>query len=265
MGSYLYGIWRCRYFWLSLVKMDLRTRYRGSMLGLGWSLLQPLAMTIILCSVFAQAFKIDAGNYAPYLLVGLATWNYILTVTLEGCACFHQAQCYIRQHPAPLAIYPLRTVLSNACHFLLALFVVLLMLVFLHFTYGTKVPHPGMLLAIVPGIVLLVVFCWSLSLLAGLAHVYFPDTRHLLEVSFHILFYMTPIMYYPILLRNGNLKFLEHYNPIVFFLNLFRQPLLDGQIPDLWTIGGAGLTVAVFGLLAAWSLKRLEKRFIFHL
>ena len=48
MGSYLAAVWRCRYFWLSLVKMDLRTRYRRSVLGMGWSLLQPIAIAVIL-------------------------------------------------------------------------------------------------------------------------------------------------------------------------------------------------------------------------
>ena len=49
-------MWRCRYFWLSLVKIDLRTRYRRSVIGLGWSLLRPIAMTVILCFVFAPLF-----------------------------------------------------------------------------------------------------------------------------------------------------------------------------------------------------------------
>src|SRR5207245_8907528 len=54
MGNYLAAIWRCRFFWLSLVKLDLRTRYRRSILGMGWSLLHPVAMTIIICLVFRK-------------------------------------------------------------------------------------------------------------------------------------------------------------------------------------------------------------------
>src|SRR5215469_10048636 len=92
MTAYVASIWQCRYFWLSLVKMDLRTRYRRSLLGMGWSLLHPIAMTIILCIVFSRIFK-------P-----------------EAC---------IRQYPAPMAIYPLRTALGGTVHFLIALSVVL--------------------------------------------------------------------------------------------------------------------------------------------
>src|SRR5262245_1175215 len=112
MIAYLSEIWGCRYFWLSLVKNDLRTRYRRSILGLGWSLVRPIAMTVILCAVFRRLFhRDDVWSYAPFLLSGLAVWDYVVTATKQGCHSFFQGESYIRQHPAPIAIYPLRTVL----------------------------------------------------------------------------------------------------------------------------------------------------------
>jgi ABC-type polysaccharide/polyol phosphate export permease len=127
MGSYMAAIWRCRYFWLSLVKNDLRTRYRRSVLGMGWSLLHPICMTTILTAVFCKLFHQSISDYAPFVLAGLATWNYVLTVVQHGCHCFFIGESYIRQYPAPLAIYPLRTALGGTVHFLLALSVVLLL------------------------------------------------------------------------------------------------------------------------------------------
>src|SRR5437016_4084008 len=127
MKSYLAEIWHCRYFWLTLVKMDLRTRYRRSLLGMGWSLLQPIAMTAILCTVFRTLLHVEIREYAPFLLAGMATWTYILTSTTNGCQCFFQGESYIRQYPAPFAIYPLRTALGTTVHFLLALSVTLVL------------------------------------------------------------------------------------------------------------------------------------------
>src|SRR5436309_281351 len=124
MGNYLAAIWRCRFFWLSLVKMDLRTRYRRSILGMGWSLLHPIAMTIIICLVFRKLLAAEVRTFAPYLLGGLACWNYILSATTIGCQSLFQGESYIRQYPAPMAIYPLRTTLGATIHFLLALVVV---------------------------------------------------------------------------------------------------------------------------------------------
>src|SRR5262249_26877817 len=92
MGSYLGSIWRCRYFWLSLVKMDLRTRYRRSVLGLGWSLLNPMAMTAILCLVFPRIMKVDVVTYSLYVVTNLACWNYLRSVTLLGCQSLFQGE-----------------------------------------------------------------------------------------------------------------------------------------------------------------------------
>jgi len=66
MQGYIASVWRCRYFWLSLVKMDLRTRYRRSVLGLGWSLLHPIAMTVVLCTVFHSLFKMNIVDYGRF-------------------------------------------------------------------------------------------------------------------------------------------------------------------------------------------------------
>ena len=103
MTNYLGAIWRCRYFWMSLVKNDLRTRYRRSILGMGWSLLNPIAMTIILTVVFTKILgAADPNTYALWVLAGLAGWNYVRNVTLLGCLCLFQGESYIRQYPAPM-------------------------------------------------------------------------------------------------------------------------------------------------------------------
>src|SRR5262249_51411342 len=113
MLGYFQQVWRCRYFWLSLVKMDLRTRYRRSVLGMGWSLLHPIAMTLILSVVFSKILQQDdPWRFAQFLLAGLSCWHYIVSVTTQGCQSLFQSEGYIRQYPAPIVIYPLRTALS---------------------------------------------------------------------------------------------------------------------------------------------------------
>ena len=260
MSTYMAAVWRCRYFWWSLVKMDLRTRYRRSIIGLGWSLLHPIAMTTILCFVFSNLFNATVAEYGPYLLAGLVTWNYVSGVTIQGCQCFFQGEAYIRQHPAPLAVYPLRTALGGTIHFLIALVVVLALT--WYFRGFANLPS---LWCLVPAITLLFVLGWSLAVLAGFANVLFQDTQHLSEIGFQILFYATPIMYMSSLLEGRGMDWLVQYNPVVSLLQLIREPILYGRVPTVQTYGTAILIVFLVASAAAATLARLQRRLIFHL
>lgn len=260
MTNYLVKIWQSRYFWLALVKMDLRTRYRGSFLGLGWSLLQPIAMTLILCTVFHSILRIQIAEYAPFLLSGMTFWNFVVVSSLQGCQSFFQAESYIRQHPAPLAIYPLRTALGACVHFLIALLVVVLLA---WRTVGLD--HPLALLSLVPTLTIFLILGWSLAVLGGLANVYFQDTQHLAEIGFQILFYLTPIMYPPKVLQENHLAWVIAYNPLIWFLRLLRDPILQGAVPPPQVYAlAAGTALAVFAA-AALCLARFGRRVIFLL
>jgi ABC-type polysaccharide/polyol phosphate export permease len=260
MGTYLAAIWRCRYFWLSLVKNDLRTRYRRSMLGMGWSLLNPICMTIILCVVFHTIFHADIRTFGPRVLAGMACWNFVLTATVMGCKSFFDGENYIRQYPAPLAIYPLRTALGAGIHFLCALAVVLaLAWTVLGFA------NPFALLWLIPNLLLLFVFAWSLAVLGGFANVYFQDTQHLTEVGFQILFYVTPIIYPEEVAHSPRLWTMLRLNPLTHFLQLVRDPILAGRVSELKHYFAAGLTTLIALGLATLVLHRCQRRLIFQL
>ena len=126
MTSYLNNVWKLRYFWMALVRIDLRNRYRRSVLGVGWSLLHPIAMTAVICTVFSQLLRVpNIKEYAPFLLAGLTAWNFISAVINQGCQAFFHNEPYIRQHPAPLAIYPLRVILGAGIHLLMGIAIVI--------------------------------------------------------------------------------------------------------------------------------------------
>jgi lipopolysaccharide transport system permease protein len=260
--DYLRRVWACRYFWLSLVQIDLRGRYRRSLLGVGWSLLRPAAFTVILCVVFQRLFRRgDVWTYAPYVLSGLTLWDFVTTATKQGCQCFFQGESYIRQHPSPLAIFPLRTALAESFHFLVGLSVLLIMSLCLH--------GPGVMWSwwgLIPACALLFCVAWSLALLAGMMNVFFQDTQHLCDVFFQVFFYATPIIYYAGDLGTGRLAWLiTNCNPLVPFLELLREPLLHGRVaaPGAYLMAML-VTVALFGV-ASLACARLQRRIIFHL
>lgn len=268
MNTYLHAIWNCRFFWLSLVKMDLRSRYRGSVLGLGWSLLHPIAMTAILCVVFKVVFNVKLQHYAPYVFVGMTFWGFFSAVLVLGCSCFFQGESYIRQHPAPMAIYPLRTALGSGFHFLIGL-VLALLLALVAGPPGSEASRWSQLLALpslLPSFVLLFLLGWSVAILFGLLTVRFRDTRHLTEIGLQGLFYMLPIMIPKESIEGrGRLALVFRCNPLSPFLDLLREPICYGHVPSLLTYLFAAAVVFVLCTAAVFALKIEERKLIFHL
>jgi lipopolysaccharide transport system permease protein len=253
-------VWRLRYFWFALVRGDLRKRYRGSLIGIGWSLLHPIAMTIILCTVFGTLFRMDVQRFAPYLLSGLVTWSFLVAALLQGCQCFIQGEAYIRQVPAPLAIYPLRATLAAGFHFLLGLVVVVLL------SWTAQGFHNLPALPwLLPAMGLLFLLGWSLTVCTGAMHVLFQDTQHLLEVLVQALFYLTPIIYPAALLQERGLGWFVAINPAAAFLEMIRAPLLEGQPPTLGAMFCATLATIFSVSFASLILWKLEKRMVFYL
>jgi lipopolysaccharide transport system permease protein len=260
MGGYLAAVWNRRYFWMTLVRMDLRSRYRGSAIGIGWSLLHPLLLAVILCFVLHRMMDEDQLGFFVFLLTGLCCWTNLATTVQLGCKSFKQAENYIRQHPNPMAIYPLRTTLAGGVHFLLGLGLAL------GFScYKDGVPDPLVLASLVPGILAWFLLAWSLTTIAGIAYVFFRDTDHLIQIGFQFLFYATPIIY-PWRVLNGRfLGMLMHVNPILPILRLVRDPIVERQIPDWSVYASAGGILLATNLLAVWLLARTERRLIFYL
>lgn len=259
MTEYWNGIWRTRFFWGSLVLMDLRSRYHGSALGLGWSLLNPILMTLVISTVFCQIFNIDFRSFAPFLLLGLAFWNYFVAAFVEGCICFQRGEAYIRQQPAPLAIYSLRTTLGAMIHLLLTLLVVLVLV------WGVQgVGNLLSLVTLVPTLAILLLFGWGVCTCMGIGNVLINDTQYLAPIAIQVMFYLTPIMYPPDVLKKKGLTLLE-FNPLSSYLDLFRLPILEGKFPPLecYAVGlGTAVFVALFAGLALWKMQR---RLVFYL
>ncbi|MCC6126201.1 MAG: ABC transporter permease [Pirellulales bacterium] len=263
MAQYFSNIWRLRFFWMALVRIDLKNRYRRSMIGVGWSLLHPILMTIVLCTFLGRLMQQDFRTYAPFLLSGLIFWNFITATLNQGCHCFFHGESYIRQYPAPLAIYPLRTALGAGVHFGIGLALVLV-IVWIAKGFG-NVPS---LISLVPALLLIFILGWSAAVLMGVLNVLFQDCQHLIEVLIQVMFYVTPILYDPARLfpQSPNVVWcINHLNPLAIMLDLLRKPILEGAFPSATTFGlGVGV-VALAAAAAAATLAKIENRMIFYL
>jgi ABC-type polysaccharide/polyol phosphate export permease len=260
MLSYLALIWRCRNFWFSLVVNDLQLRYRRSALGVGWSLLHPLAYAVVLGAAFHEIFHQPIREYLPYLLCGLACWGFLTGAATDGCSTYINAENYIRQHPLPLAVYPLRTALGAMIHFLIALALVGVLKLALQGM--ARPPEP---FSLTLGVLLVFLFGWSVAVLAAYVNVAFRDTQHLLGIVLQIWFYLSPIIYPAQSLASTRFGWVVAFNPLTPFLDVVRVPMLEGRPPSLACYGAALAIVAAVAGAAALSLGRQQRQVIFYL
>ncbi|MBA4063035.1 MAG: hypothetical protein C0501_04875 [Isosphaera sp.] len=261
MRSQVTGMWAYRHFLLALVRLDLRQRYQRSALGLGWTLVQPLAMAATFVFVFSGVLGMSPATYTTTLLVGLAVWGFLKESAVGGCSALVENESYIRQCPLPYGLYPLRLVLGYAIHAALALMVAALAVVL---TDG----HAGklrLLWAVAPALLMILAAGWAVATVFSFAQVYFHDTKHLLEVGAQILFFLTPIIYPPDVLVNKGLGWLVRLNPVNLYLELVRRPLTTGELPDAKLyLYAAALTAALVGVAFA-AVATLRKRVAIHL
>jgi lipopolysaccharide transport system permease protein len=258
--DYLAKVWAARYFWTHLALSDLRTRWRRSFLGALWSLLQPLAMTALLAIVFSRIFQSDLGAYAPYIFSGLIAWEFVASSVSGGSLAFVQADAYIKQTRHPLAIYTLRTALTNLLVFAFAAVgLVAWVLLAMPHNFG----WPWLAAALI--FPLLLASGWSIATLLAYFATRFRDIPHALGLVLQALWFVSPVYFEADVFRKAGLGALVDDNPIYHLLQIVRAPLLAGEWPTAVNFGFAVAIPATFGLLAWWAGRTMERRVIFYL
>ncbi|MSQ96807.1 MAG: ABC transporter permease [Gemmataceae bacterium] len=254
-------VWQLRHFWLALAKHDIKDRYRRSVLGIGWSLIKPAVMTLILTVVFTSVFDVSVREYAIFLFLGILTWQFLTESILQGCNSFRLGNTYLRVRPIPLAIFPLRVVLSAGIHGLIGLAAAVLAIWYLHGTADFLV-----VLALLPALAILAITAWSLACICAILNTRYSDTQQIAEISLQALFYATPVIYMPESLhKTGWLHTLVECNPFASFLELVRRPLLHEEMPGATSILIALAFVSVAAAIALVALHRVEKRLVLWL
>lgn len=260
MRSYICGVWAARFFWFHLSLSDLRSRWRRSFFGLSWTIIQPLGLTLLVSVVFGNLFHADMTKYAPYILSGVIVWEFVTACAIGGSETFVQAGAYIKQCRHPLAIYSLRTAMTNLMVFALASLGLLIWVLI-------EMPHNfgWTWLAALTIFPILALIGWALATSLGYIGVRFRDLPHALGLGFQALWFISPIYLEPKVFREGGLDRLVDYNPIYHLLEIVRAPLLHGNWPTIENYQYCLGLLAVLSLLAILTGHSLEKRVIFYL
>jgi lipopolysaccharide transport system permease protein len=231
-----------------LAWQDIRQAYRRSAVGPFWLTIGMGVQILTMGFVFGLIFKADIQVYIPFLAVSLILWGLIASTLNDGCLSFISAEAMIKQLNLPHIVYVFRTVLKNL--FTTAHNLVLIPLVFLVF-----MKPPGIsLILLIPGLIVLALNLGWVVLLLGIASARFRDMPPIINSVTTIGFFVTPVMWSPVLIGNNELAhLLLGLNPLYHWLQIVRLPIL-GQWPTLenWAVAllvaglGWGVTLLVY-------------------
>ena len=210
--------------------------------------------------VFGRIFNSDMSEYAPFVLSGMIVWDFTTATTIGGSTAFLQADAYIKQSYHPLAIYTLRTTLTNLLVLVLAstgLIVWVRIAMPQHFGWCWVAA-----LLIFPMAALI---AWPMATLFAYISTRFRDVPHALGLVLQALYFVSPIYFETKVFRSGGLDLLVDYNPIYHLLEIVRAPLLNGEWPTwenyIYCLG----TLATMILLAWLIGRKAERNVIFYL
>jgi len=211
----------------NLVLKDLKLRYRESVFGFLWSLLNPLTMLTVYTVVFTRIFKVQMPNFAYFLMVGVLPWNFFASSVLGSTGSIVGSGGLIRKVYFPLEILPIATVLFCLAQFLLAMSVV--------------VPAAMIVLGIAPTwaallfpplLLLHLLFTIGLAFILSAVTTWFRDVAHLTEVALMLLFWVTPVIYSAEMMPPG-LRRVIKVSPLAAFTMAYQDVLYHGRVPHL--------------------------------
>ena len=227
------------------VTTSIKTRYKRSVLGVVWTLLNPLLTMIILTLVFSQVFRITVENYPVYVLSGLVVWNFFSATTGQAMVGMAMGGSLLQRIYVPKSVFAVSAIGVGLVNLGLSIIPLFLIAIFL------RTPITPAILVMPFAVLLLILFSMGVGLILETAAVYFADLLPFYEVLLMLWMYCTPIIYPPEILP-PNLQTLFKLNPMYHFVMLFRTPLYTGEIPPAieWLIaGGFALIAFILGIL----------------
>ncbi len=241
-----------------LISRDFKTKYKRSILGVFWSLLNPLLTMLVQYVVFSTLFRSDIPNFPLYLLTGIVCFNFFSESTGMSLQSISGNASLITKVYVPKYIYPVSRVLSSTINLLLSmipLFAVMLLM-------GTPL-RPALLL--LPfGLICLVAFCMGMGFVLSTAMVFFRDTQFLWSVVNMLWMYATPV-FYPESIIPAKYMLLYKCNPMYHIIRFIRAILIDGVSPEPKAYAFCLIASFVPLLVGAVIFKKNQDKFIINL
>lgn len=240
-----------------LVKRDFKEKYKGTVLGMFWSVLSPLLQLFVMRTVFTQFFGRNTPFYTTYLFSGLIVFNFYSESTRGGMDALLKNKDILTKIKMPHILFILSRNVSSIINF------AIILVVYFVFVAIDGVPFSLSFLALIYPVTLLIVFCIGIGMVLSAMLVFFRDTKYLYDIFIILLRYMSAVFYqinkYP-----AKYQRLFLINPVYAFIKYFRVVVIEGNIPSLAYHGLLLFYAVVAMAMGIWIYQKNKKKFIFY-
>jgi ABC-2 type transport system permease protein len=241
-----------------LVQRDLRVRYRASILGYIWSMLNPLLYMAILTLVFSHVVKLKSDSYALFILSGIMVWNLLQQSLIIGMNSIVGSGHLLKKVSIPGLLFPTASLVGVIVNFLLSFMPFIVICLFL------KAWPPVTLLLVPFLLVIFVAFIWGLAVCVASLNVRYRDIGHAMEPVMQMLFYATPIVY-PVDVIPEKWRFLIELNPVTHFLSAFRGVMISGTVPPWDSLFVMTILAVISCFIGYLVYRKTNESFVYYL
>lgn len=248
---------RHQFLFEELVKRDFKTKYKGTVLGMAWSVLSPLLTLLVMRLVFSHFFGSGVDNYTTYLFCGNLVFSYFSEASTQGMTTLRANAEIFTKVNVPKYLFLLAKNAQTLINFGLTL------AVFFVFCALDGVAFTWKFILLLYPIVLLLIFNVGVGLVLSALFVFFRDMQYLWTVFVQLLMYLSAI-FYTIDGFGPTMQVIFHLNPVYLFISYFRQIVLTGTVPALWFHLLMLAWTAVVGAIGAAMYRKYNHQFLYY-
>ncbi len=245
-----------KYFLISNIKKDINAKYKGSILGLLWTFINPLLLTFVYYFIFSSILKSKEDNYITFLLVGVLSWNYFYRGILNGTNSIISNGNLLKKIYFPKVILPLTISITELINFLISILIVLIFIIFtgvgfsIHFIFFVVIVFIQFLLM------------FGIMLITCTLNVFFRDIEHIAGFILNLSYYITPVFYATDLFKGSQFEIFIKLNPMTTIIESYRDVLINHSFPNFLNLGLVFLFSLCILFIGSLIFKKLQNKFI---
>lgn len=254
----LQKLMRHRFLFEELVKRDFKKKYKGTVLGMGWSILAPLLQLWIIALVFTQFFGRNTPHYVIYVFCGTLIFSFFSDATKGSMGAILGNSGIFTKVNVPKYLFLLSRNIQALINFGLTIVILFLFVAF------DRLPFTWKFICLLYPVGCMILFNIGVGMIVSSLFVFFRDTKYLYDVFTRLLFYVSAIMYtidrYS---YEGQCAFL--LNPVYLFIRYFRKIIIESTVPSVWfhLLMAADVLIALG--IGCWMYKKYNTRFLYYL